>query len=160
MKQTARIIRAKVSQPYFYIGSLFITYTTGEPTVTPDEIAQFILIITSLRSQKYFLASFTAPYVEVSLVHEGRILKQKKTITKEPNRNPVFNETLTFHIPIGILHQTSLMLAVKTHNAKKTEDEVLGKILLGPATTGNQFEHWNEMRINNKPIARWHKLLD
>lgn len=101
-----------------------------------------------------------APYVEVSLVHEGRILKQKKTLGKEPNRNPVFNETLTFHIPNGILHQTSLMLAVKNDKAKRTEDEFLGKIFLGPAATGNQFEHWNEMRINNKPIARWHKLMD
>lgn len=106
------------------------------------------------------LLSFVAPYVEVSLVHEGRILKQKKTLGKEPNRNPVFNETLTFHIPNGILHQTSLMLAVKNDKAKRTEDEFLGKIFLGPAATGNQFEHWNEMRINNKPIARWHKLMD
>lgn len=101
-----------------------------------------------------------AAYVEVSLVHEGRILKQKKTISKDPTSNPVFNETLTFHIPVGILHQTSLMVAVKNENAKRTEDELLGKIFLGPTSTGNQFEHWNEMRINNKPIARWHKLLD
>ena len=104
----------------------------------------------------FFVAYFTASYVEVSLIHEGRILKQKKTVIKEPNRNPVFNETLTFHIPIGILHQTSFMLSVKDH----TQDEVLGKIFLGPQSTGSQFDHWNEMRVNNKPIARWHKLLD
>jgi len=101
-----------------------------------------------------------APYVEVSVVHEGKILKQKKTLSKEPTRNPIFNETLTFRIPIGSLHQTSFMLAVKNENAKKPEDELLGKITLGPASTGTQFEHWNEMRINNIPIARWHKLLD
>ncbi|XP_078356564.1 synaptotagmin-6-like [Oculina patagonica] len=101
-----------------------------------------------------------ASYVEVSLIHDGKILKQKKTVIKEPNRNPVFNETLTFHIPIGILHQTSFMLAVKNQMSERTEEELLGKIFLGPASTGSQFDHWNEMRINNKPIARWHKLLD
>lgn len=72
----------------------------------------------------------------------------------------MFNETLTFHIPIGILHQTSFMLAVKSQTPKRTEDELLGKIFLGPSSTGSEFDHWNEMRINNKPIARWHKLLD
>lgn len=107
-----------------------------------------------------FVPSFTAAYVEVSLIHEGRILKQKKTNIKEPNRNPVFNETLTFHIPVGILHQTSFMLCVKSPVLKGTDDKLLGRVLLGPATTGSQFEHWNEMRINSKPIARWHKLLD
>ncbi|KAM7448162.1 hypothetical protein ABFA07_003741 [Porites harrisoni] len=101
-----------------------------------------------------------AAYVEVSLIHESRVLKQKKTLTKDPSDNPVFNETLTFHIPVGILHQTSLLVAVKNENAQRTEDQLLGRIFLGPTATGNQFEHWNEMRINNKPIARWHKLLD
>lgn len=101
-----------------------------------------------------------ASYVEVSLIHEGRILKQKKTVVKEENRSPVFNETLTFHIPVGILHQTSFMLSVKSQTLKRTEDDLLGKIFLGPSSTGGEFDHWNEMRINNKPIARWHKLLD
>ena len=106
------------------------------------------------------IISFLAAYVEVSLIHESRVLKQKKTLTKDPSGNPVFNETLTFHIPVGILHQTSLLVAVKNENAQRTEDQLLGRIFLGPTATGNQFEHWNEMRINNKPIARWHKLLD
>lgn len=101
-----------------------------------------------------------APYVEVSLIHEERILKQKKTVVKEENRNPVFNETLTFHIPVGILHQTSFKLSVKSQTPKRTEDYLLGKVFLGPSSTGGEFDHWNEMRINNKPIARWHKLLD
>ena len=106
------------------------------------------------------LTSFAASYVEVSLIHEATTLKKKKTLKKEPNCNPVFNETLTFHIPVGILHQTSIILAVKNDDAKRTEDELIGKILLGPASTGIQFEHWNDMRINNKPVARWHKLLE
>ena len=106
------------------------------------------------------IISFLAAYVEVSLIHESRVLKEKKTLTKDPSGNPVFNETLTFHIPVGILHQTSLLVAVKNENAQRTEDQLLGRIFLGPTATGNQFEHWNEMRINNKPIARWHKLLD
>ena len=106
------------------------------------------------------LTSFAASYVEVSLIHEAKTLKKKKTLKKEPSCNPVFNETLTFHIPVGILHQTSIFLAVKNDDAKRTEDELIGKILLGPASTGIQFEHWNDMRINNKPVARWHKLLE
>lgn len=101
-----------------------------------------------------------ASYVEVSLIHEAKTLKKKKTLKKEPSCNPVFNETLTFHIPVGILHQTSIILAVKNDDAKRTEDELIGKILLGPASTGIQFEHWNDMRINNKPVARWHKLFE
>lgn len=106
------------------------------------------------------MISLVAAYVEVSLIHESRVLKQKKTLTKDPSGNPVFNETLTFHIPVGILHQTSLLVAVKNENAQRTEDQLLGRIFLGPTAAGNQFEHWNEMRINNKPKARWHKLLD
>ena len=106
------------------------------------------------------LTSFAASYVEVSLIHEAKTLKKKKTLKKEPSCNPVFNETLTFHIPVGILHQTSIILTVKNDDAKQIEDELIGKILLGPASTGIQFEHWNDMRINNKPVARWHKLLE
>ena len=118
------------------------------------------LEMSSLGFTYELLPSFAASYVEVSLIHEAKILKQKKTLIKEPNCNPVFNETLTFHIPVGILHQTSIMLAVKNDNAERIEDELIGKIFLGPASTGIQFEHWNEMRINNKPVARWHKLLE
>ena len=114
----------------------------------------------SSRFTNELLTSFAASYVEVSLIHEAKTLKKKKTLKKEPSCNPVFNETLTFHIPVGILHQTSIFLAVKNDDAKRTEDELIGKILLGPASTGIQFEHWNDMRINNKPVARWHKLLE
>lgn len=125
--------------------------------VTTKEVSQYLVLITLIGLNLSFL---TASYVEVSLIHEGRILKQKKTVVKEENRSPVFNETLTFHIPVGILHQTSFMLSVKSQTLKRTEDDLLGKIFLGPSSTGGEFDHWNEMRINNKPIARWHKLLD
>ena len=98
--------------------------------------------------------------MEVSLIHGDRQLKQKKTMVKEPQQNPVFNETLTFHIPVGILHQTSLHLAVMHRSQKRTGDELLGQVVLGPQSTGSQFEHWNDMRVNNKPMARWHKLFE
>ena len=126
----------------------------------PSLIKNIARIIIIFNANWPCIISFLAAYVEVSLIHESRVLKQKKTLTKDPSGNPVFNETLTFHIPVGILHQTSLLVAVKNENAQRTEDQLLGRIFLGPTATGNQFEHWNEMRVNNKPVARWHKLLD
>lgn len=102
--------------------------------------------------------SLVDPFVEVILFHGGRIIKYKKTSCRIKDCNPVFNESLTFHIPHGILHQSSLLIAVKNDAGITSNDVLLGQVLLGPEATGFAFEHWNEMRVNNKPVARWHKL--
>ncbi|XP_001637973.2 synaptotagmin-1 isoform X1 [Nematostella vectensis] len=98
------------------------------------------------------------PYADVSICHAGRYLRHKQSHTLLQECNPIFNETLTFHIPHGILHEVSIVISIRHDSGEGEDDVILGQVLLGPETTGIQFEQWNDMRLNNKPIARWHKL--
>ena len=74
--------------------------------------------------------------------------------------DPTFNERLMFHIRMATLHEISLQLCVMYDEQGRCGDKQLGQVFLGPESTGSQFEHWNEMRVGNKPIARWHKMFE
>lgn len=98
------------------------------------------------------------PFVEVSLLYADRKLKIKKTSTKERDHNPIYNETLTFHVPAEQLHETSLLFCVRSNMKNSSSSQILGKVLLGPEASGENFEHWDELRMGSKPKGRWHKL--
>ncbi|XP_077986040.1 synaptotagmin-5-like [Glandiceps talaboti] len=98
------------------------------------------------------------PYVKVSIFYSGKRLKKKKTSTKHHTINPVFNEALVFSVGQDFLKHLYLEFHIM-HENRLGQNEVLGRVLLGPDAQGEELAHWNEMITSNKPIARWHALI-
>nr|XP_002733048.2 PREDICTED: synaptotagmin-10-like [Saccoglossus kowalevskii] len=98
------------------------------------------------------------PYVKVSIFYAGKRLKKKKTSTKHHTVNPVFNEAMVFSVGQEFLKHLYLEFHIM-HENRIGQNEVLGRVLLGPDSDGEELAHWNEMTVSSKPIARWHSLI-
>lgn len=97
------------------------------------------------------------PYVRVSAMQDGHLLKKKKTITRTNNCNPIYNQAIYFDIPLDALPQMEIQVHI-VHNSKiKGEKPILGCIEIGPHSVGEEFEHWKDLMSKN-PNARWHRL--
>ncbi len=96
--------------------------------------------------------------MEVSLLRKDKRIKVQRTSTKKKERNPKYNETLTFDVPAEYLHESSLLICVLSKTKESYLEENLGKVLLGADGSGENFDHWEEMRSGTKPKPRWHKL--
>lgn len=97
------------------------------------------------------------PYVRVSAVQDGQLLKKKKTATKENNCNPIYNQAIYFDIPLDALPQMEIQIHV-VHNSKNKKDKpVLGYVEIGAHSAGEEFEHWKDLMSKNLN-ARWHRL--
>lgn len=96
-------------------------------------------------------------YVKVSLYFMSKRLKKKKTSTKHGTPNPVFNEALVFNVPHHFLKHLKLEIQV-THENKLGQNEVIGRMEVGPDSQGEELAHWNDMISSCKPVARWHRL--
>ena len=98
------------------------------------------------------------PFVEVSLLRKDKRMKVQRTSKKKKEENPLYNETLTFDLPAEHLHESSLLFCILSKTKESYLEENLGKVLLGADESGENFDHWEEMRIGTKPKPRWHKL--
>jgi hypothetical protein len=105
------------------------------------------------------VSNLSDPFVEVSLLRKDRKIKVQRTSAKKKEQNPKYNETLTFDVPAEYLHESSLLFCVLSKTTKGSYlEKNLGKVLLGADGSGENFDHWEEMRIGTKPRPRWHKL--
>lgn len=93
-------------------------------------------------------------HVKIYLLAAGKRVKKRKTSVRKGTLNPVFNEALSFDIAADALNTVDLMLSVLHEN------EIIGCISIGSHATGQELNHWREVRTANKPIARWHSLQD
>ena len=105
-----------------------------------------------------FCANSSDPFVEVSLLRKDKRIKVQRTSTKKREQNPKYNETLTFDVLVENLHESSLLICVLSKRKESYLEENLGNVLLGADASGEDFDHWEEMRTGTKPTARWHKL--
>ncbi|XP_033096958.1 synaptotagmin-2-like [Anneissia japonica] len=98
------------------------------------------------------------PYVKVSVFHAGKRLKKKKTTSKHSIVHPVFNEALVFNVSKNFLKYLKLEVSV-IHDNRVGQNEVLGKVIVGPDSHGEELAHWNDMITSSKAVARWHRLF-
>ena len=96
--------------------------------------------------------------MEVTLLRKGRKIKVQRTSTKKREQNPKYNETLTFDVPPEQLHESSMLFCVLSKTKESYLEKHLGKVSLGADGSGENFDHWEEMRTGIKPKPRWHKL--
>ncbi|ESO07090.1 synaptotagmin 15b [Helobdella robusta] len=100
-------------------------------------------------------------YAKVALMKNHCIVKSKRTDTIKDDRNPKFNESLSFKQP----NENSLMnvcIVVSIfQNLHAQRDKMVGRVVIGPYmfARGKELEHWNE--VMTKPlenITYWHNI--
>ncbi|GFS72712.1 uncharacterized protein TNCV_1421001 [Trichonephila clavipes] len=119
----------------------------------------------------------TAPFIRVLLMHNGKLLKKKKTSSRQGSTSPVFNETLTFDVPPAQLDHV-MFLVVASHRdpqdqslsspdsptsppnssgARKSRH--IGKVVIGSSVKGMALNHWKAMKQSpRKQVTQWHIL--
>lgn len=106
----------------------------------------------------FFCFSFADPYVKVTLVYAGKKMKRKKTTTKRNTHSPDWNEALVFNLSREYIKDISIELFVY-HDNKIGNDELLGKVLLCPDSTGEEKIHLGDMIVGKGSGPRWHRLV-
>ncbi|XP_054721780.1 synaptotagmin-5-like [Uloborus diversus] len=117
------------------------------------------------------------PFIRVLLMHNGKLLKKKKTSSRHGTCNPVFNETLTFDVPPNQLDHV-IFLVVASHRDPQDESlsspdsptsppnssgarksRHIGKVVIGSSVKGLALNHWRAMKQSpRKQVTQWHTL--
>lgn len=91
-------------------------------------------------------------------MHGGKRLDKKKTTIKRRSKDPVWNESFIFHVPVDKLRDITFVFTVMDYD-RVTQNEMIGQVILGYRTTGTSLRHWTDMMANpRKPVAQWHRL--
>ena len=101
---------------------------------------------------------YSDPFVKVTLLYGGKRLKRKKTSAKRNTNNPIWNEALVFSVGNDSLKNLSVELALFSDNLLGNDD-LIGRVIVGPETSGEEINHWNDMINCKNAMARWHHLL-
>lgn len=101
------------------------------------------------------------PYVKVSLLHNGKRLKKRKTSVHRNTVNPVFNEALTFDLSRDTLRRSTIEFCV-LHDSLLGASEPLGKAIVGTGAgrAPEEKEFFTEMFRTKSATARWLSLQD
>ena len=101
------------------------------------------------------------PFVKVSLLHNGKRLKKRKTAVIRNSVAPVFNEALTFDISKDTLKH-SLIEFLVIHDSLLGTNELLGRALVGnsPDVKMDEKSFFDEMFRTKSATAQWIHLMD
>ncbi|XP_015760692.1 PREDICTED: synaptotagmin-7-like [Acropora digitifera] len=98
------------------------------------------------------------PYVKIYSIYGEKRLDKKKTTIKRRNKDPVWNESFFFHVPVDKVRDIRIVFTVMDFD-RVTQNEMIGQVILGYRTTGTSLRHWTEMMGNpRKAVAQWHRL--
>ncbi|XP_070533617.1 synaptotagmin-1-like isoform X2 [Ptychodera flava] len=108
------------------------------------------------------------PYVKVILVHNGKKVKRKKSSVQKGERNPIFNETMAFDIPMDEMDKITFIVSICNRHLSDTDSdsigrqsEVIGQTVLGAGVSPIAHDHWMEMlRSPRKQVAQWYTLKE
>jgi Ca2+-dependent lipid-binding protein len=102
--------------------------------------------------------SVTDPYVKIWRIHSGRRMEKKKTTVREKTLNPIFEETLCFHVGLDQIRATSLLVTVMDFD-RIGRNEPIGSVVLGSKSGPSEIKHWTEMFTKVRtPVTQWHVL--
>lgn len=101
------------------------------------------------------------PFVKVSLVHNNKRLKKKKTTVFRNTVNPVFNEAFSFDVSKDML-KASLIEFLVLHDSLLGTNELLGRAVIGNKADIRHEERvfFDEMLRTKTAIAQWIPLTD
>jgi synaptotagmin-1 len=123
---------------------------------------QYLILVTYYRALMYKILTpatlLSDPYVKIHTIHKEKRIDKKKTTIKKRTRDPVWNESFIFDVPLDKIRDLSFIFSVMDYD-RITQNELIGQVILGYRTTGSSLQHWTEMMNNpRKPIAKWHRL--
>ena len=118
---------------------------------------------TSLRSkcpdQSPIFTVYADPFIKVVLLFDGKKVKKKKTSIRKKENNPVYNECMMFDVPPDLLYRVLFVISVADSKADSSRSDVIGRVVVGSASTGEPLRHWHQMLISpRRPVAAWHRL--
>ena len=87
----------------------------------------------------------------------GKKLKKKKTSTKRGSLNPEWNEALVYNLGKEDIQGISLEFEVINDNLLGSS-EVMGKVMIGKNSRGDELTHWLDVLHSKNALARWHRL--
>ncbi|KAG4066040.1 hypothetical protein HA402_001287 [Bradysia odoriphaga] len=101
------------------------------------------------------------PYVKVSVLHNGKKIKKRKTGVYRSTVCPVFNEALTFDISKDILKNCLIEFLV-LHDSLLGSNEVLGRAIVGSSSDvqPEQRDFFEEILRTKTATAQWIPLCD
>lgn len=103
------------------------------------------------------------PYIRVAILHDGQLLKKKKTSTKRKTSNPTYNQAINFAVPLDVLPRVEIQFHIVHDTGVKLQrgsrKETIGYLEIGPHSTGDEYDHWVDL-MSKKPQARWHRLKE
>lgn len=102
---------------------------------------------------------YVDPFIKVVLLFDGKKVKKKKTSSRKQENNPVYNECMMFDVPPDLLHRVLFVISVADSKNDSARSDVIGRVVIGSATTGESLRHWHQMLISpRRPVAAWHRL--
>ncbi|XP_055349019.1 synaptotagmin-2-like [Paramacrobiotus metropolitanus] len=109
--------------------------------------------------KKMDLMGLSDPYVKITLMCNGKLLKKAKTTKKMHTLNPSFKESFAFDLePFEQIQHSLLILTVMDHNRLSSSDRI-GRVVLSASAAGTELEHWTTMLEKpRETIERWHAL--
>lgn len=117
-----------------------------------------VVVMKAAKLKKMDFIGSCDPYVKIYSMHGGKRLDKKKTTIKRRNKDPVWNESFIFHVPVDKLRDITFVFTVMDYD-RVTQNEMIGQVILGYRTTGTSLRHWTDMMGNpRKPVAQWHRL--
>ncbi|CAH3104665.1 unnamed protein product [Pocillopora meandrina] len=117
-----------------------------------------VVVMKASKLKKMDFIGSCDPYVKIYSMHGGKRLDKKKTTIKRRSKDPVWNESFIFYVPVDKLRDITFVFTVMDFD-RITQNEMIGQIILGYRTTGSSLRHWTEMMGNpRKPVAQWHRL--
>lgn len=97
------------------------------------------------------------PFVRVTILVDGKKRKRKKTSTKRGTTSPVWNEALVFGVDKELLNTIQVEIAVFNDTLLGNND-LLGEVVVGKDTSGEELAHWNDVLHLKNALARWHAI--
>jgi hypothetical protein len=102
-------------------------------------------------------------FVKAVMLQGKNTLMKKRTKSKETTRDPPFNETIIFDVPVEYLDKVGFIVSVLHKSTqgqfKEIGEKVVGTCCLGQVAQGSGYHHWMEMiHYPRKAIAQWHEL--
>lgn len=114
-------------------------------------------------SNLFSFSFFSLP--QVYLLKNNKKVSKKRTSTKRGERNPIFNEALSYSVPPFLLNSIQVRLTVMNvlSPAEGTDgirrSQPIGHVIVGSCTDGKGLLHWHQMITSlRKPVAMFHPL--
>ncbi|KAH7718876.1 Synaptotagmin-C [Aphelenchoides avenae] len=97
-------------------------------------------------------------YVRACLFHDEKLLKKRKTNVRKATGAPVWNEVLTFQVPLNVITKCRLEVAV-IDSDRFGNNQAVGEIAFDAKYGGGATaKHWHDAILGRNNLPQWFQL--